>query len=120
LAGQADCLVIRDLPWWGRVRWHVHRQHDGDGRGGVGDGARRFDQRGAAPADYRAGGRRVHRDGDRIRLDVDNRRLDLLVEESELEKRRADWQPLPPQYSRGVLGKYAKLVGSASQGAVCG
>jgi dihydroxy-acid dehydratase len=60
------------------------------------------------------------RDGDRIQLDVDNRTLDLLVEESELDKRRADWQPLPPQYSRGVLGKYAKLVGSASQGAVCG
>src|SRR5690606_16817089 len=60
------------------------------------------------------------RDGDRIRLDMNSRTLDLLVDEAELEKRRADWKPLPPQYSKGVLGKYAKLVQSASTGAVCG
>jgi dihydroxy-acid dehydratase len=60
------------------------------------------------------------RDGDRIRLDVAARRLDLLVDDEELDKRRADWVPLPPRYPTGVLGKYAKLVGSASSGAVCG
>ncbi len=59
-------------------------------------------------------------DGDRIRLDVANRTLDLLVDDAELARRRQGWQPLPPRYSRGVLAKYAKLVGSASQGAVCG
>ena len=59
------------------------------------------------------------RDGDRIRLDLTARTLDLLVDEAELEQRRADWKPLPPRFDYGVLGKYAKLVGSAAIGAVC-
>jgi dihydroxy-acid dehydratase len=62
----------------------------------------------------------VVRDGDRIRLDVAARRLDLLVDDDELEARRADWTPLPPTYTSGVLGKYVRLVGSAAEGAVCG
>jgi dihydroxy-acid dehydratase len=60
------------------------------------------------------------RDGDRIRLDMTARTLDLLVPPEELDRRREDWKPLPPRYETGVLGKYAKLVGSAAQGAVCG
>jgi dihydroxy-acid dehydratase len=60
------------------------------------------------------------RDGDRIRLDVTQQTLDLLVDEAELAARRQDWAPLPPRYTRGVLAKYSKLVGSASTGAVCG
>ena len=60
------------------------------------------------------------RDGDLVRLDVTAGRLDLLVDDAELEKRRADWAPPPPRYRTGVLAKYAKLVGSASTGAVCG
>jgi len=60
------------------------------------------------------------RDGDRIRLDVASRTLDLLVDAAELETRRAGWKPLPPTYTSGVLGKYVKLVGSAAEGAVCG
>jgi dihydroxy-acid dehydratase len=59
------------------------------------------------------------RDGDRIRLDVPARTLDLLVEDDELARRRAEWTPLPPQFDVGVLRKYAKLVGSAANGAVC-
>jgi dihydroxy-acid dehydratase len=59
------------------------------------------------------------RDGDRIQLDVANATLDLLVDEAELAARREAWEgPLPPVYSRGVLAKYAKLVQSASKGAV--
>jgi dihydroxy-acid dehydratase len=58
------------------------------------------------------------RDGDRIRLDVANATLEVLVDPAELEARRAGWAPLPPVYSRGVLAKYAKLVQSASKGAV--
>ena len=57
--------------------------------------------------------------GDRIRIDIPSRSLDLLVDDAELERRRADFAPLPPRYTRGVLAKYAKLVGSASRGAVC-
>ena len=59
-------------------------------------------------------------DGDRIRLDMTERTLDLLVDAAELERRRAGWKLPPPRYETGALAKYAKLVGSAAQGAVCG
>ena len=59
------------------------------------------------------------REGDRIRIHIGERKLDLLVDEAELEARRAAFVPLPQRYERGVLSKYAKLVGSASKGAVC-
>ena len=57
--------------------------------------------------------------GDKIRLDLAARRLDLLVDDVELEKRRATWKPAAPRYTTGILGKYAKLVGSSAKGAVC-
>ena len=59
------------------------------------------------------------RDGDRIRLDTETRRLDLLVDDAELGVRRQGWAPPGPKHARGVLAKYAKLVGSARYGAVC-
>ena len=60
------------------------------------------------------------KDGDRIKIDTVNRTLDLLVDAAELEKRKVGWKPLPHKYTRGVLAKYSKVVGSASKGAVCG
>jgi len=60
------------------------------------------------------------RDGDQIRLDMHTRTLDLLVDDAELASRKSGWTPNQPRYSKGVLGKYARLVGSAAQGAVCG
>ena len=60
------------------------------------------------------------RDGDRIRLDVGAGTLDLLVDEAELAARREGWEPLPPKFTKGVLGKYVKLVKSASRGAILG
>ncbi len=57
--------------------------------------------------------------GDKIRLDMNTQTLDLLVDEAELAKRRAEFTPAIPRYTTGVLGKYAKLVGSAAYGAVC-
>jgi dihydroxy-acid dehydratase len=60
------------------------------------------------------------RDGDLIRVDIAARSLELLVEPEELVARKADWAPLPPRYTRGVLAKYSKLVHSASEGAYCG
>ena len=60
------------------------------------------------------------RDGDPIRLDLAARTLDLLVDEAELARRAEGWAPPAPRYTRGVLAKYAKLVGSAAQGAICG
>ena len=59
------------------------------------------------------------KDGDRIRIDTKNRTLDLLIDEKELEIRRASFKPVPHKYTSGVLGKFVKLVGSASKGAVC-
>ena len=60
------------------------------------------------------------RDGDRIVLDLAARTLDLQVDAAELARRREGWAPPAPRYTRGVLAKYAKLVGSAAQGAICG
>ena len=60
------------------------------------------------------------KDGDRVRIDTVNRTLDLLVDAAELEKRKVGWKPLEHKYTRGVLAKYCKVVGSASIGAVCG
>ena len=59
------------------------------------------------------------KDGDRVRIDTVTRQLDLLVDEAVLAERRKDFKPVPHKYTRGVLAKYAKLVGSASKGAVC-
>ncbi|HJU96932.1 MAG TPA: dihydroxy-acid dehydratase [Jiangellaceae bacterium] len=59
------------------------------------------------------------RDGDRVRLDVEARTLDLLVDDAELAVRREGWSPPPAKHQRGVLAKYARLVGSAATGAVC-
>lgn len=58
------------------------------------------------------------RDGDQIRVDIPNNTLDLLISEAELQARRQGWEPLPPRYTRGVLGRYARIVQSASKGAV--
>jgi dihydroxy-acid dehydratase len=57
-------------------------------------------------------------DGDRIRVDIAARTLDLLVDEEELQRRRTAWSAPPPRYPTGVLAKYAKLVQSAALGAV--
>jgi dihydroxy-acid dehydratase len=59
------------------------------------------------------------KDGDVVRIDITKRTLDLLVDPAELEKRKVGWKPLTHKYTRGVLNKYTKLVGSASKGAVC-
>ncbi|WIE74576.1 dihydroxy-acid dehydratase [Curtobacterium sp. MCSS17_007] len=73
-----------------------------------------------APEAVDAGPVAFVRDGDRIRVDIAARSLDLLVDDAELEARRAGWAPLPPRYTRGVLAKFAKLVQSAAKGAVTG
>ncbi|HEX4559439.1 MAG TPA: dihydroxy-acid dehydratase [Mycobacterium sp.] len=59
------------------------------------------------------------RDGDRIRLDVAGRTLDVLADAAEFESRQKDFTPPPARYKTGVLAKYVKLVGSAAVGAVC-
>jgi dihydroxy-acid dehydratase len=58
------------------------------------------------------------REGDIITLDIPNRRLDARISEEEMTDRRSAWRPMEPKYTTGVLAKYAKLVSSASEGAV--
>ena len=57
-------------------------------------------------------------EGDRIRIDVPSKSLDVLVDATEMEKRRVGWKPNPPRYTTGVLAKFAKLVQGAEKGAV--
>ena len=52
-------------------------------------------------------------------IDPKSRELTLEVSESELRERAQGWKPPEPRYVRGALAKYARLVGSASRGAVC-
>jgi len=58
------------------------------------------------------------REGDRVTIDAERRRLDVDLSEAELARRRASWKPHAPAYTSGVLAKYAKLVSSSSLGAV--
>jgi dihydroxy-acid dehydratase len=59
----------------------------------------------------------VH-DGDRIRIDAAARRMELLIDDRELSRRREAWKPRPPRHRAGALAKYARLVGQAPRGAV--
>lgn len=59
-------------------------------------------------------------EGDIITLDIPQRRLDVQLTEEQFADRRANFTPIAPNYTTGVLAKYAKLVSSASQGAVTG
>jgi len=72
-----------------------------------------------APEAANAGPIALVQDGDLIRLDMASKKLDLLVDDAELAKRREQWKPKEQNLDFGVAGKYAKLVGSAAKGAVC-
>jgi dihydroxy-acid dehydratase len=74
----------------------------------------------AAPEAWVGGPIALVKDGDRVTINADNKELTLHVEEAELAKRRAAWAKPPLRVERGVLAKYAKLVHSASEGAVTG
>jgi dihydroxy-acid dehydratase len=73
-----------------------------------------------SPEASRGGPLALVRDGDIVHLDIPARRLDLEVPAAELQKRKAAWVVPAPRYKTGVLGKYARLVSSASIGAVTG
>jgi dihydroxy-acid dehydratase len=57
-------------------------------------------------------------EGDRVRVELSSRTLDVLVTDDVLAERRANWKPQPARYTSGALAKYARLVGSAANGAV--
>ncbi len=62
----------------------------------------------------------IVQDGDEITVDAINKTLELHVDKAEIDRRLASWTPPPLRYARGALAKYARLVSSASEGAVCG
>jgi dihydroxy-acid dehydratase len=70
------------------------------------------------PEAFAGGPLAVVRDGDAITIDAEARAIDLDIPADELADRLAKWQPPAPRYTRGVLAKYARVVGSASFGAV--
>ena len=73
-----------------------------------------------APEAARGGPIAAVRDGDTIVFDVDARRLDVELSEDEMDRRLREWKAPEPRYASGVMAKYAKLVSSASEGAVTG
>jgi dihydroxy-acid dehydratase len=73
-----------------------------------------------APEASRGGPIAAVRDGDEIVIDVASRTLDLSIPAEELESRLAAWRAPAPRYTTGVFAKYARLVSSASTGAVTG
>lgn len=70
------------------------------------------------PEAYTGGVLGIVENGDKITIDADTKQLTLHVEDNEIARRQANWQQPAPRYTRGVLAKYAKLVSSASKGAV--
>ena len=71
-----------------------------------------------SPEAFAGGAIALVKEGDSITIDAHKQLIQLNVPEAEIAKRRSAWKPPAPRYTTGVLGKYAKLVGSASQGAV--
>ena len=71
-----------------------------------------------APESFIGGPLALIRDGDRIRIDASARRMNVMLEEHELEQRRQAWKPAAPRHKAGALAKYARLVGQAPGGAV--
>ena len=72
-----------------------------------------------APEAARGGPIAALQEGDEIVINVEDRRIDVELSQKDIEARLVNWQPPEPQYRRGVMAKYAKLVSSASRGAVC-
>jgi dihydroxy-acid dehydratase len=73
-----------------------------------------------APEAARGGPISAVRDGDEVTLDVEARRLDVALADDEIARRVAQYESPPPAYETGAMAKYAKLVSSASAGAVTG
>jgi dihydroxy-acid dehydratase len=71
-----------------------------------------------APEGVRGGPIRLVREGDEITIDINERRLSVALSAGELTERAKVWQAPPPKYTSGVFGRYAALVGSASEGAI--
>ncbi|MGQ9735573.1 MAG: dihydroxy-acid dehydratase [Thermaceae bacterium] len=71
-----------------------------------------------APEAFIGGPIALLEEGDRIRIDVENRRLEILLPEEELQRRKAHWEPRPPAFTHGLFARYAQLVQQADRGAI--
>jgi dihydroxy-acid dehydratase len=71
-----------------------------------------------APEAFIGGTIALVNEGDSVTIDAERNLLQLNLPDEEIARRRAAWQPPAPRYTCGVLAKYAKLVSSASKGAV--
>jgi dihydroxy-acid dehydratase len=71
-----------------------------------------------APEAYVGGLIALVHEGDSITIDAHRLLLQLNVSEDEIARRRTQWQPPPPRYTRGLLAKYMRLVSTASKGAI--
>ncbi len=73
-----------------------------------------------APEAARGGPIAILRDGDTVVIDAEKLRIDVELSDEEIKARLDNWTPPAPRYTRGVMAKYARLVSSASEGAVTG
>jgi len=71
-----------------------------------------------APEAFVGGNIALVNEGDSITIDAERRLLQVNLSDEELARRRAAWKQPPPRYTRGVLAKFARLVSTASKGAV--
>jgi dihydroxy-acid dehydratase len=71
-----------------------------------------------APEAIKGGPIAALREGDRVTIDIDARRIDVDLSDEEIAQRVAEYEPPEPEYASGVMAKYARSVGSASEGAV--
>ena len=71
-----------------------------------------------APEAFAGGPIALVQEGDSITIDAHKRLIQLNVSEDEMAKRRAAWKQPAPRYTRGLLGKYTRMVSTASKGAV--
>ncbi|MBI2006808.1 MAG: dihydroxy-acid dehydratase, partial [Nitrosopumilales archaeon] len=71
-----------------------------------------------APEAFVGGNIALVKNNDEIRIDVEKNTVDLMVSDEELANRRKQWTQPKPNYTSGLLAKYASLVGSAAQGAI--
>ncbi len=71
-----------------------------------------------SPEAFKGGPVAIVHEGDKIRFDISERRLDVLIDDAEIQRRLSNWKPRAPRYTSGVFAKYAALVSSASEGAI--
>ncbi len=72
------------------------------------------------PEAFSGGPLAIIEDGDEILIDAENNKLELLIDDSAIAQRLSNWKQPTPRYKKGVLAKYAKLVHSATEGAITG